>query len=106
MGKPAHHSGSYHVRSRRLVAEARARDRAADLGVGSHVRCWRCGLTLAEHEPHRDGTRPKWTAGHTRDGDPSAPLAAEASTCNYREGAKHGNRLRAAAARFVPRRAW
>lgn len=106
MGKPAHHSGSYHVRSRRLVAEARARDRAADLGVGSHVRCWRCGLTLAEHPPHRTGAQAIWTAGHTRDGDPAAPLAAEASTCNYTAGAEHGNRLRVAASRFVPRRAW
>lgn len=106
MPKPAHHAGSFHVRSRRLVLQARARDRAADLGQGEHVRCWRCGLTLAEHQPHRNGDRPIWTAGHTRDGDPSSPLAAEASTCNYSEGARRGNRLRRAASVFAPRREW
>lgn len=103
MAKPAHHAGDYHVRSRRLVLIAKARDAAASLGECEPTRCWRCGLTLAEHAPHRDGKRPKWTAGHTRDSDPTAPLAPEASTCNYSEGARHGNRLHS---RFVPRRSW
>lgn len=57
--------------------------------------CWRCGRTLAQHPPHKDGRRPRWQAGHTVDGDSSAPLAAEASTCNLSEGAKAGNVKRA-----------
>lgn len=49
--------------------------------------CWRCGKTLAQHGPHRNGRPAYWTAGHLRDGDPSSPLAPEASTCNFRAGA-------------------
>lgn len=103
MPKPAHHSGTYQVRAARLVTLAYARDAAAALGECEPTRCWRDGLTLAEHEPHRNGKRPWWTAGHTRDSDPSAPLAPEASTCNFAEGARHGHRLHR---RFVPHRPW
>lgn len=71
--------------------------------------CWRDGLTLEQHPPHKDGTPAKWTAGHTIDGDPTATpwlnvdrrppagswLALEASTCNYANGARRTNKLRA-----------
>lgn len=103
--KGAHHRGTYHVRSRRLVALAKARDMLAAEGHGQWTRCWRDGLTLAQHRSHRDGRRPWWTAGHVTDGDPRSPLAPEASVCNFSEGAKHGNRLRSAA-EFVTSRSW
>lgn len=50
------------------------------------TQCWRCGKTLADHTSHRNGRPAYWTAGHIRDGDPTSPLAPEASTCNYRAG--------------------
>jgi hypothetical protein len=84
-GKPRHYQGQYWLRSRIVRATANA---------DPTTRCWRCGLTLAEHKPHKNGTPAKWTAGHTRDGDPTAPLAPEASTCNFTAGARHGNDLR------------
>lgn len=56
------------------------------------TRCWRCGKTLDEHAPHKDGTRPTWQAGHTRDGDPTCQLLPEASTCNTAAGAIARNR--------------
>lgn len=62
--------------------------------------CWRCGLTLDEHPPHRSGKRPTWQAGHTIDGTfgpgwfdvaarppAGAWIAPEASTCNTSAGA-------------------
>lgn len=58
------------------------------------TRCWRCGLTLAQHEPHANGKPATWTAGHKRDGEiihTIDQLGPEASTCNYRWGAAHGN---------------
>ena len=83
MTKPAHYQGSYHVRSR-IVRQAAY----ADLTT----RCWRCGRTLDQHPPHKTGKPARWTAGHVIDSDPTSPLLPEASTCNYREGAKLGNR--------------
>ncbi len=83
--KGAHHRGDYHVRARRV------RDQA---NTDPTTTCWRCGHTLAQHPPHRDGKPATWTAGHTVDGDSSAPLAPEASTCNYSAGAKAGNARR------------
>jgi hypothetical protein len=79
--KPAHYRGSYHVRSRALVAAAKA---------NPATKCWRCGLTILEHEPHKSGRAAYWTAGHVRDGDPTSPLLPEASTCNYIAGARLG----------------
>lgn len=79
--KPAHYKGTYHVRSRALVKAAKA---------NPNTRCWRCGLTLPEHDPHKTGRAAYWTAGHVRDGDPLSPLLPEASTCNYRAGAQLG----------------
>ena len=62
------------------------------------TRCWRCGRTLAEHPPHRNGRPATWTAGHIRDidcptcgrvhGDPLSPLQPEASVCNYSAGGR------------------
>lgn len=86
-GRPgrAHHQGSYHRRA--AVVRARA---YAD----PTTRCWRCGLTLAEHPRHKAGTPARWTAGHVIDGQVDGPLAPEASTCNASAGATYGNAKR------------
>lgn len=81
MPKPAHYLGTYHVRSRR-VREAAYADPT--------TRCWRCGRTLTQHEPHANGKPARWTAGHLRDGDPTSPLLPEASTCNGKAGGRLG----------------
>ena len=83
--KAPHHRGTYPKRSRQLVALARAMQ---------STTCWRCGRTLAEHEPHKNGKPAKWTAGHMVDGEVDGPLAPEASTCNFSAGATAGNRKR------------
>lgn len=82
-GRPTnpHHHGSY---QRRALAVRRA------AYANPLTRCWRCGLTLAEHQPHRNGKRARWTAGHVIDGQVGGPLAPEASTCNYTAGAVRG----------------
>jgi hypothetical protein len=87
MPKPAHRRGSYQTQA----AAVRARAYADET-----TRCQRCGLTLAEHPPHRNGTPARWDAGHPPglDGVPGAPLAPEASTCNRSAGAALGNRRR------------
>ena len=87
MATKPHYRGSYHVRSRQVRDAANA---------DPSTRCWRCGRTLAMHEPHKNGKPARWTAGHIRDSDPTSPLAAEASTCNKAAGATYGNRLRGA----------
>ena len=91
--KPAHYRGSYHVRARNIRAAANA---------NPNTRCWRCGRTLAQHPPHHNGNPAKWTAGHLRDGDPTSPLAPEASTCNYSAGAQRIN----GTANVEPTRRW
>ena len=80
--KPAHHRGSYQAKAKQV------RDRA---NANPATQCWRCGLTLDQHAPHRDGKPAQWQAGHTRDGDTLAPLAPEASTCNQRAAAAMTN---------------
>ena len=91
--KPAHYRGTYHVASRK-VREAAYADPS--------TRCWRCGKLLHEHGP-----RARWTAGHLIDGDPTSPLAAEASTCNYSAGAKRGAQMQAARrVGYVAEREW
>lgn len=68
----AHYRGDYARRAKAI------RDAAnADPGT----LCRRCGKTKAQHRP---GTF--WTAGHVRDGDPTSPLAAEMSNCNFAAG--------------------
>lgn len=84
-GKAPHHRGGYHVNARRVRQMANA---------NPDTRCWRCGLTLAQHPPHKNGTPAKWTAGHVVDGQVGGPLAPEASTCNYSAGATAGNQRR------------
>ena len=84
-GKGAHHSGGYHVHARRVREMAQA---------NPDQRCWRCGRTLDEHKPHKNGKPAKWTAGHVVDGQVGGPLAPEASTCNYTAGAIAGNQQR------------
>lgn len=81
-GRDAHYLLGYDRRRRLLVAAANA---------NSNTKCWRCGLTLEQHQPHHSGKPAKWTAGHVRDGDPLAPLLPEASTCNYSAGAQRVN---------------
>ena len=83
--KGAHHRGDYHVRSRQVRDQANA---------DPTTTCWRCGRTLAQHPPHKNGKPARWTAGHLIDGDPTSPLAPEASTCNYSAGATTGNARR------------
>lgn len=84
--KPAHYTGSYHVRARRV------RDNAnADPGT----RCWRCGLTLTEaRAKHRRNI--VWQAGHIIDAHPDSPLAPECSLCNIRAGIRRREQLRRA----------
>jgi hypothetical protein len=82
--KPAHHRGTYHVRSRALVAAAYA---------DPSTRCWRCGNTLDQCEPHRNGKPARWTAGHLIDGLQDGPMAPECSPCNSQAGARLGNRI-------------
>lgn len=83
--KSAHHRGNFDLRSTALRAAAYA---------NPHTRCWRCGLTLTEHPPHRNGKPARWTAGHIVDGQIGGELRPEASTCNYSAGATAGNRKR------------
>ena len=83
--KPAHYRGTYHVEARQVREAAYA---------NPSTRCWRCGLTLAEHPRHKTGRPAHWTAGHLVDGQPGGPLLPEASTCNYAAGAGQGNRRR------------
>ncbi|MEJ7719808.1 MAG: hypothetical protein WKF58_04925 [Ilumatobacteraceae bacterium] len=80
-----HHRGTHQVRARRLVAAAKA---------DPTTKCWRCGLTLAEHRLHKNGKPAFWTAGHLVDGEIDGVLMPEASRCNYEAGAAAGNRRR------------
>jgi hypothetical protein len=89
MAKPLHYQGPYLRTAMRVRQAARA---------NPLTRCWSCSRTLDEHEPHRNGKRPWWTAGHQRDGDPTSPLLPEASTCNLSRGGRLGNQRRAALA--------
>lgn len=83
--KRPHHTGSYQARAAAVRAAANA---------NPTTTCWRCGRTLAEHPPHRNGKPARWTAGHIHDGQIDGPLAPEASTCNYSAGATLGNKRR------------
>lgn len=84
--KAAHYRGTYHVRSRALVAAARN---------NPDTRCRRCGLTRTEAILH--GLTPRqadWTAGHIVDGEVDGALAPEHHHCNASAGATHGNQRR------------
>lgn len=92
--KPAHRQGTYLVDARRVVAVAAA---------NPLTLCVRCAHPFDKHGPHHNGAPPRWTAGHTRAGNPHATpwltplitvaqvedcrrgnhLAPEVSTCNY-----------------------
>lgn len=78
--KHAHHRGSYHRDSIKIRATANA---------NPNTTCWRCGLRLNQHTPHKNGKPAYWTAGHINDGQVNGPLAPEASTCNYTAGNRH-----------------
>ena len=58
------------------------------------TRCWRCGRTLAEEQARQPGKTVTWHAGHTVDGDNTAPLLPEHSTCNTSAGAIAGHAAR------------
>lgn len=77
-----HYTGSYAARAKAVRAAAYA---------DPNTQCWRCGRTLKAHGP-----TVKWDAGHIRDGDPTSPLAPEASSCNRSAGATAGNLRRTA----------
>jgi hypothetical protein len=79
--KPAHYRGSYHVRSRRLVAAAYQ---------NPDVRCPRCGLTFLEYAAINGERAARWQAGHARDGEVGGALRPEHARCN----AQAGNRAR------------
>jgi len=95
MANKVHHRGTHQRRSK-IVRDA--------ANANPATRCWACGKTLAEHEPHSDGKPAKWQAGHTVDGSKNPPvwindrkpppagpwLTAEASTCNLSRGSKKG----------------
>lgn len=88
--KPAHYRGNYHVTARAVRQAAYA---------NPDTRCWRCGLKLQDHRPHKNGKPARWTAGHVVDGQAGGPLAPEASTCNFRAGAVAGNAARTSSTR-------
>ena len=71
MSKAIWHRGTYQARAARLVARAKRNPSTV---------CWRCGKPLYQHESHRNGRRPFWTAGHVTDSDPQSVLLPEAST--------------------------
>ena len=75
--KAAHHRGDYQIRSARVRAAANA---------DPSTTCWRCGQTAKAGDP--------WQAGHTRDSDPTAPLAPEHRSCNAAAGARLTNKRR------------
>jgi hypothetical protein len=86
------HSGTHHVRSKKVRDQANA---------DPNTRCWRCGHTLAEirmTKPHA-----KWQAGHIHPGQVNGILLPECSPCNGSDGARRGNRTRANAKRRTPR---
>lgn len=78
MAKPPHHSGTYHVRARRIREQANA---------NPFTRCWRCGKTMDEIRQLRP--KAKWQAGHLVAGQVNGPMLPECSWCN----AKHGQAL-------------
>ena len=84
MANAPHHSDA---RYRRLAAAVRS----AAYSDGS-TRCARCGKTL--DEGRLSHPRATWDAGHVIDGDLSAGLVAEHSSCNRSAGARAGNAKR------------
>ena len=94
MANQADHRDLLGIKIRRAVRRAAS--------CTPHAICWRCGRTLAQHEPHRNGKPAEWQGGHTIDGvnGPAwfdvtrrppkglALIAPEASTCNTSAGAR------------------
>lgn len=77
-----HYDQPYKVRAKALRQRANA---------DPLTRCWRCGRTLAEEQARQPSKPVSWHAGHTIDGDNTAPLLPEHSTCNTSAGATAGN---------------
>lgn len=87
----SHHRDPVYIRAAAILR----RDAYAD----PDTQCWRCLRKLHECGPngdgtHRNGKPATWHAGHTIDGDNTAPLAPECSPCNTSHGAAAGNRAR------------
>ena len=90
MARPAVHGTNYRRLAPLVVRWARTHPDA---------RCWRCGNTIDQCRPHRNGKPARWTAGHLKDGQPDTTLtltslAPECSPCNSSAGASFGNRGR------------
>lgn len=93
MAGPHHRTPAYVHAARLLVQAATA---------NPHTRCGRCGRTLAEHPPHRNGKPATWHAGHVNDGEINGTLRAEASTCNIAAGNAARARSSKHAQRWTP----
>jgi hypothetical protein len=89
----AHYAGDY-ARRAAVVRRRAALNPATQCEAVHPVTGKRCGRTLAEHPPTRNGQPPKWQAGHVRAGDPTSPLRPEVDGCNTSHGAIIGNRRR------------
>jgi hypothetical protein len=72
-----HYRGSYDARARAVRATALA---------NPGTPCWRCGLTWAAYAAIHGEAAATWVAGHTVDGDSTAPLAPEHTRCNAKAG--------------------
>lgn len=83
--KAAHHRGTYHVRSRAVVAAAYA---------DPTTTCWRCGRTLGHHRRTVSGNPPRWSAGHIIDGEVDGLLLPEVLSCNSAAGGRLRGRRR------------
>lgn len=90
-----HHRGQHPARSEQLRAAATP-----------DTRCWRCGKTLDQHAPHRNGKPATWHADHVIDGDPLSPLVLSASTCNTQAGGALGATRRSYRPAAVTTRRW
>jgi len=88
-----HYAGDYDARAALVRRRAEANP-ATECEAVHPVTGKRCGRTLAEHPPTRNGDPPSWQAGHVRAGDPRSRLRPEVDVCNQSHGAIIGNRRR------------
>lgn len=84
-GRAPHHDGAYRRIAKVITDAAKADPRTT---------CRRCGLTLAQHRPHKNGRAPFWTCGHVVEGDGRYGFGPEVSTCNFAAGARYTNAKR------------
>lgn len=87
------YTGDYGRRSTALNAASRADPNTRCLAhctcealTITACRCGHaCGRTLAQHPPTTTGRPPRWSSGHTRHGDRTAPIRPEVLGCNVAE---------------------